>query len=206
MAAFIDQVSDSVPIERFATRDHLKSIQAVFFVGDYVMAAKTNHSLTLSKLAIVAAFTNVAQDTSYIRGRLRFWAERPGTLTDHYQSISEISPELENIKAIKTALAGNGVVIDTESDLLMDCIRYAVHNTCIYEMYGSNPMRIEETTALPLELNALVSTGNTIFQHRFAGKFGLSRDTVASLMDQLKQARLHKLSPAGVEIPVMYFQ
>ena len=106
MTAFIDHVLDSVPPERVATRNHLRGIQAVFFVSDYVMAAKTNGSLVLSESAIVAAFTNVTPDTSSIRDRLRLWAVRPGTLTDHYQSISEIPTEKENIKAIKAALQG----------------------------------------------------------------------------------------------------
>jgi len=205
MAAFINQILDSVPQDRVATRDHLRGIQAVFFLSDYVMAAKTNNNLVLSEPAIVGAFTNVTPDTSFIEDRIKLWAVRPGTLTDHYQSISEVPADRENIKSIKAALNENGIAIDTESDLLMDCIRYAVHNTGIQEMYGSNPKHAEATPA-PEILNSLVSTGDAVFQHRFAQKYGMDPRTVTNLMKRIKNLRLYNLSPADVEIPVAHFQ
>jgi hypothetical protein len=207
MAVFIDHILSSVPAENYSTREHLKGIQAIFFVSDYVMAAKTNKSLVLSKSAIVGAFTNVTQDTSFIMDRLQTWAQRSGTLTDHYQGISGIPTERENIQAIKAALAKLGVAIDTESDLLMDCIRYVVHNTQIHDMYGTKPGHKEgEGTSFPAALNSLVVTGDAVFRHRFETKFGLKQDTVTSLMNQLKKVRLDHLSPADLEIPVVRFQ
>lgn len=206
MAAFINRVLDSVPPERVSTRNHLRGIQAVFFVSDYVMAAKTNRNLVLSESAIVAAFTNVTQDTSLISDRLRLWAVRPGTLTDHYQGISEIPTEKENIKAIKAALSENGVTIDTESDLLMDCIRYACLITEIHEMYGPNPRRSQEATPFPAALNSLASTADTVFRHRFTEKFDLDPRTVSNLMNRIQTVRVYDLSPSDVEIPVVRFQ
>lgn len=206
MAAFIDQVIASVPQDRFATRSHLKGIQTVFFVSDYVMAAKTNSNMALSKSAIVAAFTNVTNDTTFIRDRLRLWAVRPGTLTDHYQSISGNPQVKDQITAIKTTMTENGVVIDSESDLLMDCIRYAVHNTDIHEMYGANPRRIQDATPFPAELQALVSTGDDAFRRRFTAKFGLDPGTVTNLMKLISGVRIYDLSPADVEIPVERFR
>jgi len=205
-AAFIDEVLNKLPPERVATRDHLKGIQVLFFVSDYVMAAKTNNSLALSESAIAAAFTNVVQDTSLLADRLRTWAVRPGTLTDHYRRISEIPGEAKSISAIKAALIENGVAFDPESDLLMDCIRYAVHNTSVHEMYGPNPSDISEATPFPAELNALEDAGDKVFRHRFAKKFGMDPRTITSLMNRIKDLRVYELSPADVEIPVTHFQ
>lgn len=206
MAAFIEQVVASVPPERFETRSHLKGIQTIFFVSDYVMAAKTNSALALSESAIIAAFTNVTQDTSFIKERLQFWAERSGTLSDHYQGISEIPAEKENLSAIKAALIENGVAIDTESDLLMDCIRYVVHNSHMHEMYGTKPRRIQEATPFPPALTSLEKTGDLVFQQRFTEKFGMSPRTATNVMNRIKDLRIYGLSPADVEIPVVRFQ
>src|SRR4051812_11708200 len=41
MAAFVDRVRDAVPPERGTTRVQLKGLQVMFFLSDYVMAAKT---------------------------------------------------------------------------------------------------------------------------------------------------------------------
>lgn len=203
MAAFINQILDSVPQARIATRDHLRGIQAVFFVSDYVMAAKTNNSLVLSEPAIVDAFTKVTQDTSFVKDRLKLWAVRPGTLTDHYKNISEA--DKANFQAINSALTENGIVINTESDLLMDCIRYAVHNTGIQEMYGANPKQMEATSS-PAALDSLIKTGDAVFRHRFTEKFGMDPRTVTNLMNRIKDLHIYDLSPADVEIPVVHFQ
>jgi hypothetical protein len=206
MATFIDQVIDSVPLERSATRDHLMGIQAVFFISDYVMAAKTNSTLTLSETKVVAAFTNAAHGTSFVTDRLRLWAVRRGTLADHYQNISEIPSDKKTIDAIKAALIANRFAVDPESDLLMDCIRYVVHNTGIHEVYGSHPSRMETATPFPAELNSLDNTGETVFRHRFTERFGMDPGTATNLMRQIGDLRLYDLSPADVEIPVSGFQ
>lgn len=98
MAAFVDQVLVPVPRERHATRTLLKGLQVAFFLNDYVMAAKTNQQLALTTSAIVDAFTNVTQDTSNIKAKLVTYADFPGTLSDHYQSISDIPRDKENIR------------------------------------------------------------------------------------------------------------
>jgi len=206
MASFVNNLVESVPTEQVATRDHLRGIQAVFFASDYIMAAKTNHGLVLSKAALVAAFTNVTQDTSLLAARLQLWAVRAGTLSDHYKSISEIPSERDNIEAIKAAMTANGIAIDTESDLLMDCIRYVVHNTDINEMYGPNPKVKEEATPSPEALNSLARTGDAVFLHRFNEKFGMNPMTATNLMNRIKDLRIYNLSPADVEIPVAHFQ
>jgi hypothetical protein len=205
-AAFIDHVINSMPEATFTSRTHLKGLQAIFFISDYVMIAKTNSSLILSQSAVADAFTNVSSDTSDVRDRLLSWAVRShGTLTDHYRSISEVPAEKDNIKAIKAALTENGVVIDTESDLLMDCIRYAADNTSLQEMYGPAP---KETMATPdpVALNLLRTTGDTVFRHRFSQKHALDPRVIANLMDRIKDVRIYRLSPADVQIPVSSFQ
>lgn len=202
MAAFIEQVLASEPPERYSTRSHLRGIQTIFFVSDYVMAAKTNSTLALSESAIIAAFTNVTQDTSFIKERLQHWAVRSGTLSDHYQDISEIPTEKENISAIKSALIENGVAIDTESDLLMDCLRYVAHNTGIHEAYGPKPRRIQEATPFPPALEPLIETGDLVFRQRFIEKFGMSPPAVTNVMNRIKDLRIYGLSPADVQIPV----
>lgn len=202
MAAFIDQVINSLPPEDTGTRLQLKGFQVAFFLNDYVMVAKTNKTLVLTSSAIADAFTNVSPDTAHIRNRLRTYAERPGTLTDHYQSISEIPTERENIKAIKTVMTQNGIAIDTESDLLMDCIRYAYFHTFINEAYGPNPRRTEEATPFPAALNELVNVSDTMFRHRFETRFRLNPDTVAKLMSQLKEVHIYDVSDADMQIPV----
>ena len=201
MAAFLDHVIDSEPPEQATRRKQLKGFQAFYFINDYVMAAKTNSSLELSTSAIIAAFTNITQDTSIIRSRLALWAERPGTLTDHYQATSEIPTEKDHIKTIKAAMTENGVAIDTESDLLMDCIRYSCFISEIHEMYGTNPRNVADATPYPSELNALVRLSDTIFRHRFETKFGLNPSAVTSMMSRLREVRIYDLSPADMEIP-----
>ena len=200
MAVFIDQVRGSVPNLETPAKDHLKGLQAVFFISDYVMAAKTNRDLAMTKTAITGAFTNVSSDTSNIVDRLRFWAERPGTLADHYRGIMELPTQKRDIVAIEAAMIQNGVPVDVKSDLLMDCIRYVVQNTDFLEAYGPNPRRSKPTPSLEA-LNALISTSDPVFRHRFETKFGLKPETVTRLMDQLKQVRLYDLSPPDVEIP-----
>jgi hypothetical protein len=170
------------------------------------MIAKTINSLMLSQSAIADAFTNASSDASAVRDRLLTWAIRPtGTLTDHYRNISEVPEEKDNIKAIRAALVENGVVIDTESDLLMDCIRYAADSSSIQEMYGQNP---KETIATPdpVALNLLIGTGDEVFQHRFEQKYGLDPRIVANIMGRIKEVRIYRLSPADVQIPVVHFQ
>jgi hypothetical protein len=200
MAVFIDQIRDSVPHDQTAARNHLKGLQAVFFISDYVMAAKTNSSLAMTTSAITDAFTNISSDASNITNRLEFWADFPGTLSDHYLSIQKITTEKENIAAIEAAMIENGVRIDTESDLLMDCIRYVVQITDIQEAYGPNP-QLTQPTPFPAAMNALNSSSDTVFLHRFETKFGLKPELTMNLMDRLKQMRLYDLSPADVEIP-----
>jgi hypothetical protein len=200
MAAFIDQVRDfSLSLETPA-RDHLSGLQAIFFISDYVMAAKTNRSLVMTKPAIISAFKNFSSNSSGVSDRLRLWVERPGTLSDHYRSIRENPAEKENIVAIEDILKQNGIPIDTESDLLMDCIRYVVQNTDFNEAYGPNPQQTPATHS-PDALNVLRGTSDRVFRHRFETKFGLEPKTVTGLMFQLKQLRIHDLSPADVEIP-----
>jgi hypothetical protein len=200
MTAFIDQVRDfSLSLETPA-RDHLNGLQAIFFISDYVMAAKTNRSLVMTKPAIISAFKNFSSNSSGVRDRLQLWAERPGTLSDHYRTIREHPAEKENIAAIEDILKQNGIPIDTESDLLMDCIRYVVQNTDFNEAYGPHPQQTPATHS-PDALNALISTSDRVFRHRFETKFGLKPKTVANLMFQLKQLRISGLSPADVEIP-----
>ena len=205
MAAFINRIYDSIPEDKISIRNRLKGLQAIFFISDYVMIAKTNNNLMLSQSAIADAFTNASSDASAVRDRLLTWATRPtGTLTDHYRSISEVPGEKDNIKAIRAALVENGVVIDPESDLLMDCIRYAADSTSIQEMYGQNP---KETIATPdpVALNLLISTGDEVFQHRFEQKYGLDQRIVANIMGRIKEVRIYRLSPADVQIPVTHF-
>lgn len=205
MAAFVDRIYDSVPKDNFSTRNHLKGIQAIFFISDYVMIAKTNSSLAVSKSAIADAFAKFSSDTSVVREQLNSWAvRRPGTLADHYRGISEVPTEKENIKAIKTVLTENGVPIDTESDLLMDCIRYAAHNTDIQEMYGPVPKNTVPTPD-PAAVKSLVSTGDEVFRHRFAEKYGLDPHVITNLMERIKTLRIYGLSPADVQIPVSHF-
>ena len=200
-AAFVDQVLVSVPVERHATRTLLKGLQVAFFLNDYVMAAKTNQRLALTTSAIVDAFTNVTQDTSNIKAKLATYADFPGTLSDHYQSISEIPRDKDNIKAIKAALTENGVTIDTEGDLLMDCIRYAYHNDFFHEMYGTSPKQTIPATPYPTELNALIKASDTVYKHRFETRFGLSQEAVANLLNRLKKLPVYDVSPSGFEIP-----
>jgi len=203
--AFIDHIRDSVPEDKISIRSRLNGLQAIFFISDYVMIAKTNSSLTLSQPAIVDAFTNVSTDASTVRDRLLTWAVRStDTLTDHYRSISELPEERENIKAIKAALTENGVVIDTESDLLMDCIRYAVDSASIHEMYGQNP-RDTVATPDPVALDSLISTGDKVFRHRFEQKYGLDPRVITNIMSRIKDVRIYRLSPADVQIPVTHF-
>ena len=205
MAEYINQFIASLPPDRAGIVPHLRGIQAIFFASDYIMAAKTNRQLTLSKSAIVAAFAQVQPDTSMIEEQLRSWAWRPYGLTEHYRNISEIPTEQENIKAIKAAMTGNGVPIDTESELLMDCIRYAVHNTDIQEAYGPNP-RESEPMSDPAALKAFSETADAVFQHRFVEFYGLDPGAVSNLMNRIKGVRLYGLSPADVQIPVVQFQ
>src|ERR1051325_9517343 len=75
MARFIDTVYDSTPREHGTTRIQLKGLQVMFFVTDYIMAAKTNTNLVLSTAAIINAFTNISPDTSIIRSKLTTYAE-----------------------------------------------------------------------------------------------------------------------------------
>lgn len=206
MAAFIGHIYDSVPENDYPSRSQLKGFQAFFFISDYVMVTKTNRDLVLSKAAIIDAFAKASPDTSGVRERLDSWAVRyPDTLTDHYQGISEVPEEKENIKAIKAALVENGVVIDTESDLLMDCIRYAANNTDIQEMYGPAP-RQSIPTPDPAAVNSMVSTADEVFQHRFEQKYGLTPSVVTNIMGRIKDLRIYGLSPADVQIPVAHFQ
>lgn len=200
MAVFIDRVRDSVSHQEFPARDHLKGIQAVFFISDYVMASKTNRHLAMTKSAITGAFTNVSSDASHVADRLQLWAERSGTLFDHYRGINEIPTEKTNIAAVEAAMTDNGVPIDTQSDLLMDCIRYVVQITDIEEAYGPNPKQTPPTPS-PATMDALMNASDSVFRHRFEMKFGLKPEITSNLMAQLKQVRLHDLSPADVEIP-----
>jgi hypothetical protein len=205
MAAFINQFIDSLPAGREGIVPHLRGIQAIFFASDYIMAAKTNSQLTLSKSAMLAAFARVQPDTSELDSRLLTWAVRPGTLTDHYRNISEVPAEKENIKAIKAALTENGVPVDTESELLMDCIRYAAYTTGLQEAYGPNPKE-SEPTPNPAALSAFSESGDAVFQHRFVDYYGLDPGAVSNLMNRIKDVRVYGLSPADVEIPVVQFQ
>ena len=168
------------------------------------MAAKTNSRLTLSKSAIVAAFAKVSPDTSTLESMLP-WAERPYSLTEHYRNISEVPEAKESIKAIKAAMTENGAPVDMESELLMDCIRYAAYTTDIQEMYGPNP-RESEPMSNPAALNAFSETGDAVFQHRFVEFYGLDPSAVSNLMSRIKDVRIYGLSPADVEIPVVQFQ
>jgi len=200
MAQYIGQLRDSVPNVDIAARDHLKGLQAIFFVSDYVMAAKTNRNLALTQSTICHAFTNVSLDTSSVTNRLALWVERPGTLADHYRSIMEFPEYKQNILAIEQVMAQNGIGIDLKSDLLMDCIRYVVQNTGFYEMYGPNP-RDKHPTPSPEALAALIGTSDPVFRHRFETKSGMKPQTVTNLMEQLKQIRLIDLTPSDIEIP-----
>ncbi len=131
-----------------------------------------------------------------ISDRLVTYADFPGTLSDHYRSISQIPTEKENIKTIEAALTENGVAIDTESDLLMDCIRYAYYHNHIYEFYGP-----ASETSYPPELNALVSASDTVFRHRFETRFGLNSNTVTNLMNRLMKVQIRDISDAGFQVP-----
>jgi hypothetical protein len=204
MAAFINQFIDSLPPERSNSVPHLRVIQAIFFASDYIMAAKTNSQLTLSKSAIVAAFAKVSTNTSTLEGMLP-WATRPYGLTEHYRYISEVPDAKESIKAIKAAMTENGVAVDTESELLMDCIRYAAYITGLQEAYGTNP-RNSPATPYPAALNAFSETGDAVFQHRFVEFYGLDPSAVSNLMNRIKDVRIYGLSPADVQIPVVQFQ
>jgi hypothetical protein len=205
MAVFINQFIDSLPPDRAGIVPHLRGIQSIFFASDYIMAAKTNSDLTLSKSAMLAAFAKVSPDTSMLVDRLPTWAVRPYGLTEHYRIVSEIPEAKESIKAIKAAMTDNGVTVDTESELLMDCIRYAVHTTGIQEIYGPNS-KDKEPTPDPAALNAFRETGDAVFQHRFVNYYGLDPGAVSNLMTQIKDVRIYGLSPADVEIPVVHFQ
>jgi hypothetical protein len=206
MAAFINQVIDSLPTNnRAGIVEHLRGIQSIFFASDYIMAAKTNSRLTLSESAILAAFAKVSPDTSMMADKLRAWAVRPWTLTDHYRNISEVPQAKESIKAIKAAMTDNGVPVDTKSELLMDCIRYSVHTTDIQEMYGPNPKE-GEPTPYPAALNTLSETGDAVFQHRFVNYYGLDPRAVTNLMTRIKDVRIYGLSSSDVQIPVVHFQ
>jgi hypothetical protein len=134
---------------------------------------------------------------------MKLWAERPGTLSDHYQSIREIPTETKNVSAIEAILTEHGIRIDTENDLLMECLRYSVQFTDFQEMYGPNPKRSPATPSLET-LNTLISTSDQVFRHRFETTFGLNPETITSLMDQLKQIRIYDLSPADLEIPAHF--
>ena len=204
MAGFINRYIDSLPPDRAGIVPHLRGIQANFFASDYIMAAKTNSSLTVSKSAIIAAFAKVSTNTSELDSMLP-WATRPYGLTQHYRNISEVPEAKESVKAIKAAMTGNGVPIDTESELLMDCFRYAAYNTDIQEMYGPNPKESEPTPD-PAALKAFSETADVVFQHRFADYYGMDLGVVSNLMDRIRSIRLYGLSPADVEIPVVQFQ
>jgi hypothetical protein len=206
MAAFINQLIDSLPPDnRAAIVPHLRGIQSIFFASDYIMAAKTNSGLTLSHSAMLAAFAKVSPDTSTLANRLSTWAVRPGTLADHYRNISEVPEAKESIEAIKAAMTDNGVPVDTKSELLMDCIRYAGYTTGLQEMYGPNPKE-SEPTPYPAALNELTETGDAVFQHRFVNYYGLDPHTVTNLMTRIKDVRIYGLSSSDVQIPVVHFQ
>ena len=204
MAAFINEYIDSLPPGREGIVPHLRGIQANLFASDYIMAAKTNNRLTLSTSAIVAAFAKFSTNTSTLESMLP-WAERPYSLTEHYRNISEVPEAKESIKAIKAAMTENGMAVDTENELLMDCIRYAAYTTDIQEMYGPKP-RHSEPMSDPAALNAFSETGDAVFQHRFVDFYGLDPSAVSNLMNQIKTVRLYGLSPADVEIPVVQFK
>lgn len=201
MADFISQMLTSVPNERHATRTLLKGLQIAFFLNDYVMAAKTNKNLELSTTSIVDAFTNVTQDTAELKAKLVTYADFPGTLSNHYESIERIPRDKDNVAFIKSALTANGVRIDTESDLLMDCLRYAYHNNFINEMYGSDPKGTVGATSFTAELSSLVAASDAVYKHRFEKRFNLKPETVALLLNRFKQLPIHDVSPAGFEIP-----
>ena len=198
MAKFIDQYIDSLPPGREGIVPHLRGLQAVFFASDYIMAAKTNRQLTLSKSAILAAFAKVSTNTSELDSRLP-WAERPYGLTEHYRNISEVPAAKEGVKAIKAAMTGNGVPIDTKSELLMDCIRYSGYMTGLQEAYGSNPKE-NDPTPDPAALKAFSECADAVFQHRFAEFYGLAPSAVSNLMIQIKDVRVYGLSQADSEI------
>jgi hypothetical protein len=206
MASFINQFIESLPPEnRAAIVPHLRGIQAIFFASDYIMAAKTNRGLILSQSAMLAAFARVQPDTSELNKRLPTWAERPDGLTEHYRNISEVPQAKESIKAIKAAMADNGVRVDTESELLMDCIRYAGYNTGLQEAYGPNPKESEPTPD-PAALNEFSEAGDAVFQHRFVNYYGLDPGAVSNLMNRIKAVRIYGLSSSDAQIPVVHFQ
>lgn len=204
MALYIDQVHSTLPQQAYSERMHLKGIQAVFFISDYLMMAKTNKSLPVSKSAIVGAFTNISTDASMVTYKLSRRAMRSGTLTDHYSGIRDLPAEKNNIATVEACLSENGIPIDTESDLFMDCIRYAVQFTAIEEMYGPNPMH-SQTTHNPRALDDLNKTSDLVFRHRFETKFQLNPQVVNRLMNQLQKIRVYNLSPADIEIPVVFW-
>jgi hypothetical protein len=205
MAAFINEYIDSLPPDRAGIVPHLRGLQAIFFASDYIMAAKTNSSLTLSKSAILAAFAKVSTNTSELDSRLPTWAWRPYGLTEHYRNISGVPEAKESIKAIKAAMTDNGIPVDTESELLMDCIRYAGYNTGLQEAYGPNP-REGEPMPNPAALKAFSECADAVFQHRFVEFYGLNPSAVSNLMNQTKDVRVYGLSQADSEIPVVQFQ
>ena len=200
-AKFIDQVYDSVPSERATTRIQLKGLQVAFFLSDYVMTSKTNKSLEMTSDAIVSAFTNVSPNTLNIRNRLKTYAERLGTLTDHYQATADNPQVKDQITAIKAAMNDNGLTIDTENDLLMDCIRYAFFHNEIYEMYGPHPKRASPPSHFPEELNALLNASDTVFRYRFEKRFGITSSATSDLMNRLKQVQMYDASDADMQIP-----
>ena len=204
MAAFIAKTRDALPLERSSTRGQLTGLQSLFFVSDYVMAAKTNRRVELSQAAIIGAFSNVSPDTSALRDRLLLYAERPGTLADHYDTISANPDAGPQIAAIKSAMTDNGVTINKASDLLMDCIRFTYVHTEMVAMYGAGGTKLESTTLYPPELKACEETSDAAFRERFTSKFGMNDTTARALMAQLKRISISNLSPADMEIPAHF--
>ena len=68
-------------------------------------------------------------------------------------------------------------------------------------MYGTNPKETVPATTYLAELDALINASDTVYQHRFETRFGLSQEIVANLLKRIKKLPVYDVSPSGFEIP-----
>lgn len=141
---FIAAIAETTPEKRQTVKAQLFGLAAALYINDYVLAApdialpKTSAGISNALLNAVGGLSEVtaAALEQAMSSNLQQYSRLEESLPQHYQRIGENRKLAPAIESIGQVIQKSGSSVNPQSDLLLDCLRFAALQTEFDEFYG----------------------------------------------------------------------
>ena len=225
-----------IPEERASARLQVQGLSAALFVSDYLLAEAAKGTGKISQERLLAAFTNSCNAAGFPVTenlfRSALWSMPlenggPSSYSDHYSLVRKNNQMRPGVEMIEQAIASSGIDI-RESELKLDCIRFASLQTEMEEFYGKDVQNSLDSAKQ--EFNAETGGGKfqsavdpfpnarsaaiaehqaswdslkPLLQWRLKERYGYEESAADQLAIQILAVRINGASPAELRPPAL---